>query len=267
MLKAANYKLQARIGRASEGLLFLFRYHSQVFFQGGYHGRRLWLGSFYIQCKPGIFHSFGSVVAKSPDLGTVLLEFGIIVKETFDTAGRKETDYIVFALIEDYLHIIADRTIHEWGGKSTIIMLQPVDDLVVLLIFGAGIKELLVLLMFVDDVEHAFVQSIRAIENFPLAVQYELLEIKGHSLRNTEILGILRHADLHLFTNTEKMIDSIPAGEDHSRELCNIDLLLPEILGRYGFQANERMESKLHLVLLGKLEIRRLVCLRSGLRD
>ena len=63
------------------------------------------------------------------------------------------------------------------------------------------------------------------------------------------------------------MIDGIAAGEDHSRKLRNVDLLLPEILGRDGLQANKWMKSKLHLVLLGQLEIRRLVCLRSGLRD
>ena len=146
-------------------------------------------------------------------------------------------------------------------------MLQPIDDLIILLIFRARIKELLILFMLVDDVEHAFVQSVGAIENLPLAIEDELLEIEGHRFRDTEIFGVLRHDHFHLFTNTEEMIDSITTREDHGCILRDINLLLPEILGRDGLQANERMESQFHVVFLGKFEIRRLVCLRSGLRD
>lgn len=247
--------------------LFLLCHYSKVLLQGRHHRRRLGLGGFDVQCKAGIFHCLGSVIAKGADLGTVLLELGVIIKKAFYAAGSKETNDIVFALIEDHMYVVADRTVHKWGSKSTIIQLQPVDDLVVLLIFRAGIKELLVLLMFVDDIEHAFIQPVRAIKDLAFPVENEFLKIERYGFGNAEILGILRHADLHLFADTEKMIDSIAAGENDSRILCNVDLLFPEIFGRDGFQTNEWMKSKLHLVLLGKLEIRRLVCLRSGLRD
>jgi len=166
-------KFRARSGIP---LFFLFR-HREVFLQGRDHRGRLRLGRFDVQGETRLFHSPGSIAAKGADLGTVLLEFGVVVKKASDAAGSKEADDVVFALIEDLPDVIADRPVHERGSKSAIVQFEPVDDLVVLLVLRTGVKELLVLLMLVDDIEHALVQPVRTIEHLALAVEDELLKI------------------------------------------------------------------------------------------
>ena len=96
--------------------------------------------------------------------------------------------------------------------------------------------------MLVDHIEHALVQPVRAIEHFSLSVKDKLLKIQGNRLRNTEILRVLRNADLHLLTNPEEVIDRVPARKDNGGELGNIDLLLAEILACNRLKANERIK-------------------------
>src|SRR5262249_10971269 len=124
-------------------------------------------------------------------LGAVLLEFWEVVKQAPDPTGSEEADDIVFAFVEDVLDVIADGPVHERRGETTVIVLQPVDDLIILLVLAAGVQELLVLFVFVDHVEHALVQSVRAIEYFPLAIEDELLQIEGYGLSDTEIFCVL----------------------------------------------------------------------------
>jgi hypothetical protein len=158
---------------------------------------------------------------------------------------------MVFALIKDFPDVVADRPVHEGSDKSAIVELEPVDDLIVLLVLRTGIKELLVFLVLVDNVEHALVQPVRAIEYFPLAVEDKFLEIQSDRLGDTEILCILGYADLHLLADAEEVIDRIPTGKDYSRELGNVDLLLAEIFTRNRFKSNERIKSQLDVVLFG----------------
>jgi len=105
--------------------------------------------------------------------------------------------------------------------------------------------------VLVDDIEHALVQPIRSIEYLTFAIKDKFLEIQSHRLSDTEILRVLRNADLHLLTDAEEVIDRIPTGKDDSRELGNIDFLLAEILARNRFKANERIKSQLDVVLFG----------------
>src|SRR6202012_317329 len=117
---------------------------------------------------------------KCADLRSVLFEFGSIVEKAFYAAGRKEANDIVFALIENGGDVVADRTIHKRSGETTIIMLQPIDNFVILLVLGTGIEKFLVLFMFVDHIEHALVQPIRSIKNLTFSVEDEFLKIKRH---------------------------------------------------------------------------------------
>ena len=147
------------------------------------------------------------------------------------------------------------------------MVFQPAHDLVVLLIFRAGIEEFLIFLVLVDDVEQALVGAVRTEEDLALAVQDELLEIERHSLGDTEILGILGYGKFQLFTDPEKMVNCMTAGENDCTEKRNFDFLLPELFGRDAFQSDEWMEIQLHPEFPFQIEIRGFFRLRSGLRD
>jgi len=105
--------------------------------------------------------------------------------------------------------------------------------------------------MLVDHLEHALVQTIRPIEHLPLPVKDEFLQVEGDGLRDTEVFCVLRDADLHLLANAEEMIYRMAACKNDGSVLGNIDLLLAEILGRYGLQPDEGMKRKLNIVLPG----------------
>ena len=113
--------------------------------------------------------------------------------------------------------------------------------------------------MLVDDIEHALVQPIGAIEHFALAVKNEFLEIKGDGFRNAKIFRILGDDYFHFFTDPEEMIDGIAAGEYHRGKCGNIDLLFAEFLDRNGFHLNERPKVNFQIELLnsGGIETRR----------
>jgi hypothetical protein len=147
------------------------------------------------------------------------------------------------------------------------VLLKPVYDLVILLVLRTGIQETLILLMLVDNLKKAFVGTVGAIKDFPLPVEDEFLEVKGHRLGDTEVLGILGYIYFQFFTGTEKMVDCVPAGENNGGIMGNIHFLLPELLGRNRIQADEWKKLHLHLVLAGKFVIGRFVGFRPGLRD
>ena len=83
--------------------------------------------------------------------------------------------------------------IHVRSGEFTLICFEPADDLIVLLVFRAGIQKFLIPLMLMDHVQHTLVRSIIAIKYFSLPVQDEFLQVKGYGFRDTEILGLLRN--------------------------------------------------------------------------
>src|SRR5882724_9025272 len=110
--------------------------------------------------------------------------------------------------------------------------------------------------MFVDNIKHAFVSTVGSIKDFTLPVQDEFLKIQRHRFGNTEILGILRNADLHFIAGTKEMIYCISAGKNYPGVVLNLYLLLAKILGRNSLQSNKRMEVKFHTVLSRKLKVR-----------
>jgi hypothetical protein len=238
--------------------LFLFVDAGEILLQCSHHGRRLWLRGFDLQGQAGIFRGLEGIVAKYPDDRTVLLELGEIIEQAPDAAGRKETDDVKFLLVKYGLHIIADGAVHEGGGKFALVVLEPVHDLVVLLVLGTGVEELFVLLVLVDDIKHAFVGAIGAVKNLPFPVQDELLEVEGHCFGYAEIFGILRHADLHFLAGAEEMVDGVAAGEDNSGKILDLNLLLTEFLGWNGLQPDERKELHFDLIFPGQLKVRRL---------
>ena len=69
-------------------------------------------------------------------------------------------------LTDNFFNIITDSAIHERSGKLAIICFEPVHDLIILLVFGTGIKELFILLMLVDHIKHAFVGAISPVKTF-----------------------------------------------------------------------------------------------------
>jgi len=119
------------------------------------------------------------------------------------------------------------------------------------LIFGTGVEEFLVLLVFVDDVEHALVQPVGAIEHFSLPVEDEFLQVKRYGFGDTEVFSVLGDTDLHLFADPEEMVDGVTAGEDDGGELWDVYFLFAEILGRDGLQPDKRMECKFYFIFLG----------------
>jgi hypothetical protein len=63
------------------------------------------------------------------------------------------------------------------------------------------------------------------------------------------------------------MIDGVTAGENNTGVRGDIDLLLAKILGGNPFEFNKGTKFKLKIKLLRQFEIRRLITLRTRLRD
>jgi hypothetical protein len=74
------------------------------------------------------------------------------------------------------------------------------------------------------------------------------LKIEGNSFCNAEIFCILGNTYFKFFAGTEKMVDGITAGEDHSRIILDLNFLLSEFFSRDRFKANKRMEIELKTV-------------------
>ena len=123
-----------------------------------------------MQGETGLFDSLGCIAPIGADEDAVLGEAGDVVDQALDTAGGEEADDIEALGDEQFTYIVADGTVHEGRGKLTAMRLQPVHDLVVLLIFRTGIQESFVLLMLVDDIEQRFVRTVRTEEYLSLAV-------------------------------------------------------------------------------------------------
>ena len=77
-----------------------------------------------IEGETRFFHRPGSVAAECADLGAVLLELRVVVKETSHAAGRKEANDMVFALIKDFPDVVADRPVVVVSDKSAIVELE-----------------------------------------------------------------------------------------------------------------------------------------------
>src|SRR5688572_2942370 len=165
----------------------------------------------------------------------------------------------------DIPHVVTDRAIHERSRKPAIVGFEPPDDLIVLLIFRAGIKKPLVLFMLVDHIEHALVGTVGAVKDLSFTVKNKFLQVKCNGFGDTEILGVLRNGNLHLFAHPEEMIYSIAAGKYDGSVKIYFDLLLAKILGRDPFYPYKRVKIKFYTVFPGKLEIGRLLGIGLGL--
>lgn len=197
-----------------------------------------------MQLQTRVLYGFGRIASKCADISSILFETGEIVKQAFHTTRREEADDIKRMRTDGIDQFIADGPIHKWRLKLTFVVLQPIHDLIVLLVLGAGIKELFILFMLVDDIEKAFVGAISSVKHLALAIEDEFLEIEGYGFCDAEILRILGHVQLEFLANPEEMINGVPAGEDYSGKFGDLDFLFPEILGGDGLEPDEW--TKLH---------------------
>src|SRR5947209_20440331 len=111
--------------------------------------------------------------------------------------------------------------------------------------------------MLIDHIKKAFIAAISTIKNFSFAIKDELLKIESNCFGYTEVFCVLRNAHFHFFTYSEKMIDSITAGENYSGMILNINLLFTEIFCRDGLKPDKRIKIKLHIKFSTQLEVRR----------
>jgi hypothetical protein len=93
------------------------------------------------------------------------------------------------------------------------------------------------------------------VEDFSLSVDNILLQIESSGFRNTKVFHVVGNRHAGFFTYSKKMVDGRTACKNHRGVVENIDLLLPELFGRYPFHLNERPEINLHIVLLRQVEI------------
>ena len=240
---------------------------AQELVEGRDHAGLLGRRYFDLEFHTGIFNGFRGVIAKCADNGAILFIAGKIVVEAFYAAGCKETDHVKILYVHRFLDIVADGPVHEPELVLAFICFEPVHDLIVLLVLAAHIEEFFVLLVFVDDVEHAFIGAICAVKHLAFAVKDELLEVEGDGFGDAEIFGVLADGDLHLFAHPEKMVDGIAAGEHHGRIVHDIDLLFAELTGGYAFEFDEGMENQFYIVFSFQVKIGRFITLRTRLRN
>jgi hypothetical protein len=113
------------------------------------------------------------------------------------------------------------------------------DQILCDLVFGAigdGQDEFFVVLVFADDLEQTSGATIGRKEDFAFAVEDELLQVKGDRFCDTEVLHFLRYLDLQLFTDPEKMVDRVAAGENDGGVFGNFYFLFPEFLSAEPFE-------------------------------
>jgi hypothetical protein len=79
--------------------------------------------------------------------------------------------------IDRFNLLITDRAVHIRSLELTLVIFQPVHDLIILLILRAGIEEFFVLLVLIDHVEEAFIGAVRTIKHLAFPVKNEFLKI------------------------------------------------------------------------------------------
>jgi hypothetical protein len=107
--------------------------------------------------------------------------------------------------------------------------------------------------------------SLLSYKQFPLSDYNILLEIMCRLIRNTEIFHLCRHFDLEFLADSKEMINGIPARKNNCSMLEDINLLLPEFLGRNRLYFDKLPKIYLQLILLRKKKVRGVRICRFGL--
>src|SRR5688572_9092449 len=105
-----------------------------------------------------------------------------------------------------------------------------------------GREHVLLDLMLADHIEQSLYGTVCREKDLTLAVQDELLQIKGDCLGNAAILHLLAHLHLHLLQDPEKMVDGAAAGEYNGCILGNVHTLPAEIAAGNPFHPDERVK-------------------------
>lgn len=92
--------------------------------------------------------------------------------------------------------------------------------------------------MFFQDV-NKIVNGSFAIKDFPFAVNYVFLQIKGGRFRNAEVFKLIQICYSQLIAGPEKMISCVATGQYNRSKISDIDFILPKILGRNSFHVYE----------------------------
>src|SRR5690606_6113467 len=127
---------------------------------------------------------------------------------------------------------------HRWGKIITVFS-KPV-----LRLFSGHVRtreEKLLFRMFFQYLLQ-ILGGLLSKENFTLSVLDVFLKVKCNGFRETEILQIGRHIVAHLFTDAEKMINSILAGKNDSSKIGQINTLFSEVLRWNPLHMNKRSE-------------------------
>lgn len=113
-------------------LLLLFR-GVQEFVKRGDHGRDLGFRCLDMKLEAGILDGLGGIAAESADERAVLFVPGEIIQQALHPAGREEADHVKTMGFQ-FGHVIADRPVHEGCLEFAFVVLEPVHDLVILLV-------------------------------------------------------------------------------------------------------------------------------------
>jgi hypothetical protein len=101
-------------------------------------------------------------------------------------------------------------------------------------------------------------ETFLTVKNFTLSVLNIFLKIIGSGFGNAEIFHAVGNFHPHLFTDPEKMINSIPGCENYSGKIKYIDSVLPEFLGRDAFYYYKFTKFNINAEFLDQFTIRRL---------
>lgn len=128
--------------------------------------------------------------------------------EVFDTGGGGEDQHVVVEVLDLFLRErIAERTVHHAFGMVKVLGVQQVLDVVV--VDTAQWHQILFGLMLDHDRQQIVDLAGGAEEYLSLAVLHVFLNVKGNSLRDAEVLHVLRNDETKLFSQLKEIVNGV----------------------------------------------------------
>ena len=181
-------------------LLFLC-YGSKKLLQGCDHTQGLGLWCLDLQFQTCFFNSFDVLLQKRRAQFRFVWTLERYRKALHTAWGKTRWHHIQYGVSISFTSALCVRYMNASTNSQLFPKASQFTISLSLLVFRTDIQELLIALMLVDSIKHAFCWCHPHHKHFPFSVKDKLLEVQGHNFCDAEILCVLRNDDFHFLTS------------------------------------------------------------------
>ena len=220
----------------------------EIVLEGTGHGRILLRGGLDVETETGGTGGLRGGGSEGGNGYLALLEVGEVLDERLDTGGAEEDEHVVVEGL-DLLRgeVVADGAVHDALAVVELLRVKELGNGVVVDV--AHGYEILLGLVLGHGGQQVVNLTGGAEEDLALAVLHIFLDIQRDSLRDAEILHILRNSDTQLLGEGEEMVNGMARGEDNGSVVQDVHLLGTKVLRRDSLHLDERTEHEFYVEL------------------